>query len=617
MDVPMGSIKKILRLLTPRERRRLIPIILAVLTSSFLDLLSVGSLGPFMAVVVDPTHIQRQRVLAFIYQVGGFSSEKPFLIFLGAAVFGLVLAAVTFKMGSLYAVFRFAANRQYTLGLRLFKQYLYQPYRFFLNHNTSELSKSILSEVDTVIIDVLIPAMQTLVHGLITIVLLVFIIIMNPLLTMAAFGLFGVVYSVLYVFTRSKLSLYGKDLWEANTARYKTSAEAFGGIKDVKILGKEPFFVTTFGLGTKKQTTAYAASQILSILPSQAMQSLAIGFTIAMVIALLIFQGSFMQIVPTLAVYAFAIMRIVPGFQNTLQSGSQIRFYTQVVDTLYRDMTTLPSPPESSDSPNMDQTAAAIPITNSINLEQIEFSYPGSAKPVLREIDLVITKNTTISLVGPSGCGKTTLVDIIMGLLEPDAGTITADGILVIGSFLQTNREQNRETITRWQRNFGYVPQQIFLSDDTIAANIAFGIPEEMRDKAALERAARAANLHDFIMGELPNAYNTLVGERGIRLSGGQRQRVGIARSLYHDPNTLVMDEATSALDSVTEDAVMDAIHNLTHSKTIIIIAHRISTVRECDMICLMEKGCIVDRGTYNELIETNPHFRAMAKVKK
>jgi ABC-type multidrug transport system fused ATPase/permease subunit len=559
-----------------------------------------------MAVVVDLDIIRRQRILAYLYRVGGFQSNSTFLVFLGAVVFMLVLTAAAFKIGALYHVNRFAAKRRYTLGLRLFKQYLYQPYRYFLDHNTSELSRSILSEVDASINGVLLPAMNTLVYGFVTVILFIFIVIVNPLLTFAALGVFGTVYSALYFFVRSRLNRYGRDRWEANSLRYKTAAEAFGGIKDVKILGKEPFFIHSYGLGARKYTSAEAANQILSQLPSLAMQSLAIGFTIAMVIVLLFLRGSFFQIAPMLAVFAFAIMRMVPGFQNAFQNAAQIRYHTHVVDNLYKDMTTMVLPPDIPARQNLDVEPEPVPFDKSIALEKIGFSYPASSKPVLREIDLQIPKNATVALVGATGCGKTTLVDVIMGLLEPSSGSILADDTPI-----------NAEDISRWQRNFGYVPQQIFLSDDTIAANIAFGIPENMRDNAAVERAARAANLHDFITMELPDAYDAIIGERGIRLSGGQRQRVGIARSLYHDPNILVMDEATSALDSVTEEAVMDAIHNLMHSKTIIIIAHRLSTVRECDTICLMEKGRIIARGTYDELLVENAHFRAMAKVGK
>jgi ABC-type multidrug transport system fused ATPase/permease subunit len=318
-------------------------------------------------------------------------------------------------------------------------------------------------------------------------------------------------------------------------------------------------------------------------------------------------SGSFTQIVPTLAVYAFAIMRIVPGFQTAFQNIAAIRSNKHTVDNVLNEMIVLSFPPEMPDRAALGVSLPPLPFSHELTLEKIGFSYTASSEFGLKEINLHISKNTTIGLIGETGCGKTTLVDIIMGLLPPSSGLIRVDGtpVVIPGPDLEA-----------WQRNFGYVPQQIYLSDDTVAANIAFGIPEDMRDNAAVEHAARVANLHGFIVSELPNGYDTLVGERGIRLSGGQRQRVGIARSLYHDPNILVMDEATSALDSITEGTVMDAIHNLLHSKTIIIIAHRLSTVRECDNICLMEKGHITAQGTYDELIANNKRFQAMAKIK-
>jgi ABC-type multidrug transport system fused ATPase/permease subunit len=323
-------------------------------------------------------------------------------------------------------------------------------------------------------------------------------------------------------------------------------------------------------------------------------------------------SGSFLQIMPMLAVYAFAIMRIVPGFQAAFQNVTVIRYHRHIVESVLNDMTTLALPPDISDKQVLGAVLPPLPFTRDLELKKVQFSYQSSREPVLRGIDLRIAKNTTVGLVGATGCGKTTLVDVIMGLLPPSDGSILVDGTPVI-----TSETHEGPGLAAWQRNFGYVPQQIFLSDDTVAANIAFGIPEDMRDSAAVERAARIANLHDFIAGELPGGYNTLVGERGVRLSGGQRQRIGIARSLYHDPNILMLDEATSALDSITEDAVMDAIHNLLHSKTVIIIAHRLSTVQECDMVCLMEKGLVTARGTYDELIKSSPRFRAMAKVGK
>jgi ABC-type multidrug transport system fused ATPase/permease subunit len=608
----MKSLVKLISLLTPRERRRLIPITIAVLCSTFFDLIGVGSLGPFVAVIVNPGVVQSQPVLNFFYRSFKFQRLEMFLVFLGICVFVLVLAAMAFKIATLYVMYRFSANRRYSLGLRLFRQYLYQPYSFFLNHNSSELSKSILAEVDVVIDGLLFPFMNTFVYGVLTASMLAFIIIMDPFVALTALVVFGLTYSLIYLFIKSRLARYGREVWEANIMRYKYTSEAFGGIKDVKILGKEPFFSYLYSLGVRKNTTAQASQQILSMLPSQAMQSLSIGFTMAMVIVLMFISGSFIQIMPTLAIYAFAIMRIVPGFQMAFQNATQIRYQKQIVDSVLNDMTTLALPPDISDRQAMSTILPPLPFIRDLELKKIQFSYQASREPVLGEVDLHIAKNTTTGLVGATGCGKTTLVDVIMGLLPPSGGALLVDGKQVI-----TPEKCEGPDIAAWQRNFGYVPQQIYLSDDTVAANIAFGIPEDMRDSAAVERAARIANLHDFIAGELPNGYGTLVGERGIRLSGGQRQRIGIARSLYHDPNILVMDEATSALDSITEDAVMDAIHNLLHSKTIIIIAHRLSTVQECDVVCLMEKGRITAQGKYDELIKNNSKFRAMAKVGK
>ncbi|GHT66641.1 hypothetical protein FACS1894110_10680 [Spirochaetia bacterium] len=410
---------------------------------------------------------------------------------------------------------------------------------------------------------------------------------------------------------RQKLTRYGKDVGESDKIRYKAAAEAFGGIKDVKILGKEPFFAQAYSLGARRFATNQAANQILSGVPGQAMQSLAVGFAVVLIIVLLGMNGSLVEILPLLAIYAFAIMRLMPNVLDFFHDAANIRYNSYLVDALYTDMTTLPLPPVRSDAEAIHEAPMVLPFTSHIDLQGIVFSYPASREPVLKAVDLHIERNTTIGFVGATGCGKTTLVDVIMGLLEPDAGSIVVDDVPVIAA----PADSDTVNIVSWQRNFGYVPQQIYLSDDTVAANIAFGLPEDMRDMAMVEQAARVANLHEFITTELPDGYNTLVGERGVRLSGGQRQRIGIARSLYHDPDILVMDEATSALDSVTEDAVMDAIHNLKHSKTIILIAHRLSTVHECDMIYLMERGRIIARGAYDELIQNSHQFRAMAKT--
>jgi ABC-type multidrug transport system fused ATPase/permease subunit len=277
---------------------------------------------------------------------------------------------------------------------------------------------------------------------------------------------------------------------------------------------------------------------------------------------------------------------------------TQLRFAGPALDSLHRDLVSLAPQPVQAPA------AAPLPLARAITLEGITYAYPKAPRAAVQGLALEIPAFTTVGLVGATGSGKTTTVDIILGLLEPQAGQLRVDGAPITA--------ENRRA---WQRSLGYVPQQIFLADDTVAANIAFGIPKNQIDREAVERAARIANLHDFVTLEMPQGYSTVVGERGIRLSGGQRQRIGIARALYHRPQVLILDEATSALDNLTEQAVMEAVHALGHEITIILIAHRLSTVRDCDHIYLLEKGQLTAQGTYDELVAGNKRFRRMAHV--
>jgi ABC-type multidrug transport system fused ATPase/permease subunit len=568
-----------------------------------MEIAGIGTLGSFIAVIADPLVIQSHRLLSWVYKIGNFQTERGFLVFFGVFVFLLIFLATASKMLALYIMQRYIGNRRYSLGLRLFKQYLYQPYHFFLDRNSGELGSKILSEVDMIVSQVLSPVMDIVVRGVLIFATIIFLVILNPVVAILSIIMFGSACLMLYITIRARINHFGKDVAESNRMRYKAVSEAFGGIKDVKILGNEPFFVQAYHISAKRFAKTQTVSNILSLIPGQAIQVFGVGFAI-MLILILSAGGTLVNILPMLSVYAFAIMRMMPNIQGVFSGVTQIKYFSYVVESVYTDMT---SPSPLTDSKFCEDThpsANLVHFTKEIVLDNIIFSYPASREPVLNGINLCLEKNMTIGLVGTTGCGKTTLVDIIMGLLGPIGGEILVDNIPV--------REDN---FAAWRHNFGYVPQQIYLSDDTLMANIAFGIPAEIRNEEAVEKASRIANLHEFVSAELPDGYDTIVGERGVRLSGGQRQRIGIARALYHDPPILIMDEATSALDSVTEDVVMDAIHNLMHSKTIIIIAHRISTVKECKRIYLMEKGYIIAQGTYDELLQTSSQFRALAKA--
>jgi ABC-type multidrug transport system fused ATPase/permease subunit len=309
--------------------------------------------------------------------------------------------------------------------------------------------------------------------------------------------------------------------------------------------------------------------------------------------------SSINEVLPTLGVFAFAGLRIFPAIQLMYLSLTTLRTTAATLDSVHRDYMEV----VMQDGPRARRRHGTAPLRlkDHLELHEILYSYPLAERAALAGLSLEVRANTTVGIVGGTGAGKTTAVDVLLGLLHPQAGTLRVDGTAITPANLRS-----------WQGVLGYVPQQIYLIDDSVSANIAFGIQPESRNQAAIETAARVANLHDFVLSELPQGYDTPVGERGVRLSGGQRQRIGIARALYHDPDVLILDEATSALDNLTERAVMDAVHALGHQKTIIMIAHRLSTVRNCDRIFLLEQGRVSAAGTYEELVAGNEIFRRM-----
>jgi ABC-type multidrug transport system fused ATPase/permease subunit len=302
-------------------------------------------------------------------------------------------------------------------------------------------------------------------------------------------------------------------------------------------------------------------------------------------------------ILPILGLFAFAGYRIMPALNLLFTSAAQVQYSRAMLVNISKSLS------EASVQPaDLRRTSERLPLRREIKLKNVTYTYPKAERPSLRGLSITLPAKKTFGFVGKTGAGKTTAVDLILGLLQPQSGEVEVDGVAITSANVRT-----------WQRSIGYVAQQIFLADDTVASNIAFGVPEDEIDMAAVERAARIAMVHDFVVGKLPQGYLTMVGERGVRLSGGERQRIGIARALYHDPDVLVLDEATSALDNVTERAVMDAIHNIGQSKTIILIAHRLTTVRACDAIFVLEGGCLGAHGTYDELLVAGESFREMA----
>lgn len=593
--------RKLFDLLDARERRRFYLMLALVIFSGIVEMVGVASILPFLAVVADPGIVERNEKLASIYAMLGFDSISAFQIFLGIAVLGFVVFGVLIRLGTLYALSHFSHMRSYSLSTKLFSGFLNQPYVWFLSRHSTNMAKSILFEVEKVVGEAMVPAMKILSQSISLILLVALLFFVNPGAALGASVVIGGIYAVIYLVVRNRMTRLGKRRAEANKRRYKVAHETFGGIKEVKLQGLEEVYFERFKMPSRVFATTATSNAIVSEAPRYLLEAVAFGGMVLLVIGMII-QGNthIAEIVPTLGVFAFAGLRMFPAMQQIYNALAKMRFVGPMLDNIHRDMLETRQAPTAAKPGSMEPMR----LKETLDLVDVHFAYPTAERASLLGLSLSARVNTTVGIVGGTGAGKTTAVDLILGLLTPASGEIRVDGVAVA--------EANKRG---WQDVVGYVPQQIYLMDDTVAANIAFGIPKDKRDQAAIENAAKLAELHDFVVGDLPKGYDTEVGERGVRLSGGQRQRIGIARALYHDPDVLILDEATSALDNLTEQAVMAAVHNLGHRKTIIMIAHRLTTVRSCDNIFLLEKGRLADEGTYDELLAKNETFRRMAMV--
>lgn len=571
-----------------------------MLVMALLEMLGVASILPFIAVLANPALVETNSILSWAYQFSsnvGVASVEQFLFLLGFLVFVFLVFSLTFKALTTYAQTRFALMREYSIGKRLVEGYLHQPYSWFLNRHSADLGKTILSEVQTVMYNGIMPLMTLLAQSAVAIALLGLLLLVDLLLAVSVGLVLGVAYGAIMLLMSGWLNTLGQARIQANRERYTAVSEAFGAAKEVKAGGLEFVFIERFAKPAEIYAKGQATAQVIAQVPRFAVEAIAFGGMLLVILYLMAQSGSFAVALPIIALYAFAGYRLMPALQQIYGAVTQLKFAGPALNALHTDLMGL-----NSVEP-YGKLLEPMPLNKCIVLNNIVYQYPNAIAPALNGINLSIPARSTVGLVGSTGSGKTTTVDLILGLLEPQEGKLCIDGQVVNAS----NRRQ-------WQKSIGYVPQHIYLADDTVSANIAFGLAPEMVDQEAVERAAKIANLHDFVVQKMPQGYSTMVGERGVRLSGGQRQRIGIARALYHNPRVLVLDEATSALDNITEQAVMDAVNNLGHSITIILIAHRLTTVRGCDQICLLEKGAVKENGTFKELVEKSDQFRAMAR---
>jgi len=589
--------KRIFSLLDEGDRRKLFFVIGLSVGAALLETVGIASVIPFLAVVANPEAALQNEWVQLAYTTLGFDGTTGFLVFLGVAVFVLLVLTNVVAALNTWLLLRFVWMAGHRISVRVLKDYVYRPYEFFLNRNSAQLGSSLLSEVWEVVHGVILPLVKLVATSVKALFILALLVVVDPLLAVASLVVLGGMYGAVYAIIRRRVSALGRVRYTANRARYQAANEVFGGIKDVKVLGREPTYVGRFSRPSKLFANSMASNQVIAMIPTRALEIIVFGGILLIVLYQLAFRGGLGEALPIIGLYAVASYRLKPALTQVYKSVTMLRYSGLALERLSGDLR-----PRGKVVAPVRQGLEPLALTDSLDLRDIGYHYPGADVAVLDRFDLSIKARTSVAFVGATGSGKTTLADIIMGLLRPQRGELVVDGVPL---------EDTR--LDAWQNSVGYVPQQIFLSDISVAWNIAFGVPEADIDMAAVERAAKLASIHDFIVSELPEGYATVVGERGVRLSGGQRQRIGIARALYHDPEILILDEATSALDGVTEESIFAGVNGFKQAKTVIMIAHRIATVRECDTIYLLEHGRIAAQGTYDELLRSSEAFRAMA----
>ena len=593
-------IKQLFSLLTDKQLKQFYILQVLVVVMAFTELLGIASIAPFMALVGDISILKTNTVFSEIYQFSGLNNPTDFLFYSGFFVLIMLTVSTIVSMFTIWKLSIFGARIGTEIADLLYTYYMQQSWQFHASSSSAQLTKQVSTEAARISIGIMQPLVQMNAKIVLAAFISISIVIYDPLIAILGLVIFSLAYFLLYSLVREKLAANGDKLSEISTERFRLMNEGFGGIKDVLLLDRSHDFIESFQNSGKVFARAQGTNIAISQVPRYFIELIAFGAMISLVLLLIkLHAGNLGEVLPILAVYALAAFKLLPALQQIYSSVSQIKGNIAAFEAVKEDLERA----FNNQKPiNSDSSPIPIYLRKSIVLKDIEFSYPGKHRVAINGVNMNIPVNSVIGLVGSSGSGKSTLIDLLLGLLTPQQGSLYIDDTRITA----TNKRA-------WQDLLGFVPQSIFLSEGTIAENIAFGIPKKDIALNKVNRALILANLSELV-AQLPDGINTRVGERGVQLSGGQRQRIGIARALYHEAEVLVFDEATSALDGITEKIVMDAIHEFSGQKTIIMIAHRLKTVEKCDLIYFMEQGKIIDYGTYQELVVRNLKFKEMAK---
>ncbi len=562
-----------------RDKWKLVLLTAAIVVGSFLELLAVMVFVPFIDVLQNQNIIRDKWYLKFVFDFFHFQSNKSFVVFIAVVIIGIYVIKNVYLILEKDYIFRFSYNTQMKLSTRLLAAYMKEPYTFHLNHNIAILQRS-LHEDTSRFMQVVLYALELGAEFAVSGVLVIYLLVVSKSITIIVLGFLAVFVGAFLMISRKYSRRLGFENQGYQGKIFQWMNQALGGIKEIKILERETYFTDEFQKYWEKYARGLRIARTISILPKYTVEAVAMtGLLVAVIVKLLFGEADSVYFISQLAAFAVAAMRLMPSVGRINEHASNMLYALPSVDLVYHDLVRIEGLTAKGENGRKEDWK----LQKEIRVQGVSYRYPDTEEWVLDNVNFAIKRGTTVAFIGSTGSGKTTMVDIILGLLTPVKGRVLADEINV------------HEHAKTFHTQVGYIPQTIYLSDDTIRNNIAFGMREELIDEDAVCAAVEKAQLTDFI-NSLPYGLDTIVGDRGVRLSGGQRQRIGIARALYHDPEILVLDEATSALDNETEAAVMEAIEHLQGMKTMIIIAHRLTTIRNVDVIYEVGDGEVVER---------------------
>ncbi len=570
-------LKQLKCIFTKKEKIKIGFLLFMVVIGSFLELMSVTLFMPFIEVLMDTSKVNNNRYLNFFYNLLDFQSAEYFLAALAGCIIVIYVVKNIYLVIEKNLIYKFSYNTQMKLSTSLLESYMKEPYTFHLNKNIAVLQRSMQEDSD-LFTKAIIHAMELLVEITVCITLGIYLFYVSKSITVIVVLLLILCVGIFFSISKKFAKNLGKDCQQYKGKLYQWMNQSLGGIKEIKILNREQFFIDSYREYFKKYAYGLKVSRLIGVIPKYFVEMVSMtGLLVAVIIKMLYGQKDDMaDFIPQLAAFAVAAFRLLPSVGRINEHTTNMMYAVPSIELIYHDLKEVEDLRE--ENTNRDDQWK---FTDRIKIRNVKFHYPDTEELVIDGAEFEIKKGTTIAFIGSSGSGKSTMADIILGLLSPCYGKVEADGL---------NIHKNLGT---WHKEIGYIPQVIYLSDDTIRNNVAFGVQEGDINEDAVLAAVKKAQLFDFIE-DLPEGLNTFVGDRGVRLSGGQRQRIGIARALYHDPEVLVLDEATSALDHETEAAVMESIESLQGTKTMIIIAHRLSTIKNVDFIYEVENGKMV-----------------------